>query len=118
MRMRTALIKSKNLVSVRILQAITPRYAQDYITRFGFDAKYHPPYLTMALGAGNVTPLQWSVRMRCSPTAVSASALFYRAYRRRQGQHVAQARPQRAGENAGALSMGECLHHGQLMQDV
>jgi penicillin-binding protein 1A len=58
MRMRTALTKSKNLVSVRILQAITPQYAQDYITRFGFDAKYHPPYLTMALGAGNVTPLQ------------------------------------------------------------
>jgi penicillin-binding protein 1A len=58
MRLRTALVKSKNLISVRILQAITPQYAQDYITRFGFDAKLHPPYLTMALGAGNVTPLQ------------------------------------------------------------
>jgi penicillin-binding protein 1A len=40
------------------MQAITPQYAQDYITRFGFDPKLHPPYLTMALGAGNVTPLQ------------------------------------------------------------
>src|SRR5687767_1198111 len=58
MRLRTALVKSKNLVSVRILQAISPQYAQDYVTRFGFDAKLHPPYLTMALGAGNVTPLQ------------------------------------------------------------
>ena len=58
MRMRTGLVKSKNLVSVRILQAISPQYAQDYITRFGFDPKLHPPYLTMALGAGNVTPLQ------------------------------------------------------------
>ena len=58
MRMRTALVKSKNLVSVRILQAIGPQYAQDYITRFGFDPKLHPPYLTMALGAGNATPLQ------------------------------------------------------------
>lgn len=58
MRLRTALMKSKNLVSVRILQAITPQYAQDYITRFGFDPKLHPPYLTMALGAGNVTPMQ------------------------------------------------------------
>jgi len=58
MRMRTALAKSKNLVSVRILQAISPQYAQDYIARFGFDPKLHPPYLTMALGAGNVTPLQ------------------------------------------------------------
>jgi penicillin-binding protein 1A len=56
--MRQALVRSKNLVSIRILQAIGTRYAQDYITRFGFDAKLHPPYLTMALGAGNATPLQ------------------------------------------------------------
>ncbi|MBX3650226.1 MAG: penicillin-binding protein 1A [Burkholderiales bacterium] len=58
MRLRTALAKSKNLVSVRVLQAITPQYAQDYIGRFGFDPKLHPPYLTMALGAGTVTPMQ------------------------------------------------------------
>jgi penicillin-binding protein 1A len=58
MRLRTALAKSKNLVSVRILQAISPQYAQDYVARFGFDPKLHPPYLTMALGAGNATPLQ------------------------------------------------------------
>lgn len=58
MRMRQALTKSKNMVSIRILQSITPRYAQDYITKFGLDAEKHPPYLTMALGAGSVTPLQ------------------------------------------------------------
>ena len=58
LRMRTALAKSKNMVSIRILQSIDPKYAQDYITRFGFDADKHPPYLTMALGAGSVTPLQ------------------------------------------------------------
>jgi penicillin-binding protein 1A len=58
MRLRTALTKSKNLVSIRILQSITPEYAQDYITRFGFPADRHPPYLTMALGAGSVTPMQ------------------------------------------------------------
>jgi len=58
MRLRTALMKSKNLISVRILQAISPQYAQDYIARFGFDPKMHPPYLTMALGAGNATPMQ------------------------------------------------------------
>jgi len=38
MRMRQALLKSKNLVSIRILQSITPQYARDYITKFGFDA--------------------------------------------------------------------------------
>nr|WP_246487416.1 penicillin-binding protein 1A [Ferrigenium kumadai] len=58
MRMRKALTKSKNLVSIRILQSITPQYAQDYITKFGFEADKHPPYLTMALGAGSVTPMQ------------------------------------------------------------
>ena len=56
--MRNALTKSKNLVSIRILMAISPQYAQEYITKFGFDPKNHPPYLTMALGAGSVTPLQ------------------------------------------------------------
>jgi len=58
MRMRQGLIKSKNLVSIRILQSITPEYAHDYITRFGFDPTRYPAYLTMALGAGSVTPLQ------------------------------------------------------------
>jgi penicillin-binding protein 1A len=58
MRLRTALAKSKNLVSVRIIRAIGPSYAQEYIQRFGFEAEKHPPYLTMALGAGSVTPLQ------------------------------------------------------------
>jgi len=56
--LRTALAKSKNMVSIRILQSIGPGYAQQWITRFGFDPDKHPPYLTMALGAGSVTPLQ------------------------------------------------------------
>ena len=58
MRLRNALAKSKNLVTVRVMQAIGPQYVQDYIGRFGFDPKLHPPYLTMALGAGSATPLQ------------------------------------------------------------
>lgn len=56
-RMRTALTKSKNVVSIRILDSIGPRYAQDYATKFGFARKHNPAYLTMALGAGEVTPL-------------------------------------------------------------
>ena len=58
MRIRQALARSKNLVTIRVLQAIGPQYAQDYITRFGFDPKLHPAYLTMGLGAGAATPLQ------------------------------------------------------------
>lgn len=56
--MREALTRSRNMVSIRILQAISPRYAQEYVTRFGFEASKHPPYLPMALGSGAVSPLQ------------------------------------------------------------
>ena len=58
MSMRTGLAKSKNMISIRILQAVGPKTAQEWVSRFGFDAEKHPAYLTMALGAGSVTPLQ------------------------------------------------------------
>jgi penicillin-binding protein 1A len=58
MPLRTALAKSKNMVSIRVLQSVGVHYAQDWITRFGFEAEKHPAYLTMALGAGSVTPMQ------------------------------------------------------------
>ncbi len=58
MSIRRGLAKSKNMVSIRLLQSITPGYAQQWVTRFGFEAEKHPAYLTMALGAGSVTPLQ------------------------------------------------------------
>ncbi|MFM6986243.1 MAG: penicillin-binding protein 1A [Hydrogenophaga sp.] len=58
MSVRRALAKSKNMVSIRVLQVVGAQSAQDWITRFGFEADKHPPYLTMALGAGSVTPLQ------------------------------------------------------------
>jgi len=58
MTMRRGLEKSKNMISIRILQAIGAPYAQNWITRFGFEADKHPAYLPMALGTGSVTPLQ------------------------------------------------------------
>ena len=58
MTLRTGLARSKNVVSIRVLQAVGPKTAQDWVARFGFDAEKHPPYLTMALGAGSVTPMQ------------------------------------------------------------
>jgi penicillin-binding protein 1A len=58
MSMRRALAKSKNMVSIRILQAVGPQITQEWITHFGFEADKHPAYLTMALGAGSVTPMQ------------------------------------------------------------
>ena len=58
MSLRRGLEKSKNMISIRILQAIGAPYAQQWITRFGFEADKHPAYLPMALGTGSVTPLQ------------------------------------------------------------
>ncbi|MBL8483227.1 MAG: penicillin-binding protein 1A [Rhodocyclaceae bacterium] len=57
-QLRTALARSKNMVSIRLLRSIGTRYAQDYAVRFGFDADKNPPYLTLALGAGLVSPWQ------------------------------------------------------------
>jgi len=56
--LRTALMRSKNVVSVRVLRAIGTSYARDYLERFGFDSERHPNDLTMTLGSGSVTPLQ------------------------------------------------------------
>lgn len=58
MTMRAGLARSKNLVSIRVLQAVGPKAAQQWVARFGFDAEKHPAYLPMALGAGSVTPMQ------------------------------------------------------------
>jgi len=101
MRIRAALAKSKNLVTVRVLQAIGPQYAQDYIGRFGFDPKLHPAYLTMGLGAGSATPLQM----------VTAYAVFANGGYRispyviarivdAKGNVLSEAEPVVAGENA------------------
>jgi penicillin-binding protein 1A len=58
LRMRQALARSKNLVSVRVIKAIGPGFAQKHVARFGFEPSRHPAVLTMALGAGTVTPWQ------------------------------------------------------------
>ena len=58
MSMRDALAKSKNMVSIQILDHIGVHYGQEYAMKFGFDAAKNPPYLPLALGAGAVTPMQ------------------------------------------------------------
>jgi penicillin-binding protein 1A len=57
-RLREALIKSRNLVSIRILQSIGLRYAINYIQRFGFEREHMPYNLSLALGSGSYSPLQ------------------------------------------------------------
>src|SRR3954471_14925353 len=101
MRMRTALAKSKNMVSIRILDAIGPKYAQDYVTRFGFDAERHPPYLTMALGAGSVTAWQMA---RAYAVFANGGYLIQPYFIHKivddHGNAIALANPLRAGEES------------------
>jgi len=101
LRLRQALAKSKNLVSIRLLQAIGPRYAQGWISRFGFEADKHPAYLTMALGAGSVTP--WALLNGYSVFANGGYALQLHLISRvtdANGRTLMQAQPVTAGSDA------------------
>jgi penicillin-binding protein 1A len=101
MRLRTALVKSKNLVSIRILQAIGPQYAQDYAKRFGFDPKQHPPYLTMALGAGSATPFQMAQAYSVFANGgYRVVPYFIERIEDNRGNVLAEAKPPRAGDSA------------------
>jgi penicillin-binding protein 1A len=101
MRFREALTKSKNLVSIRILQAIGPRYAQDYSTRFGFDADRQPPYLTLALGVGSVTAMQMATAYGVFANGgYRVVPYFVERIEDDSGNVLARANPLRVGEGA------------------
>ncbi|HET9580381.1 MAG TPA: penicillin-binding protein 1A [Usitatibacter sp.] len=101
MRLRTALAKSKNMISIRLLQAIGPGYAQDYIQRFGFDPKMHPAYLTMALGAGNATPLQMAAAYAVFANGgYRVKPWFIERVEDNRGQTLYAAKPETAGVDA------------------
>jgi penicillin-binding protein 1A len=101
MTMRRGLMKSKNMVSIRILNKIGARYGQEFATRFGFDAERNPPYLTLALGAGSTTPLQMAGAYavfanggyRINPYLISRVTDA-------DGKVLSQARPEKAGVDA------------------
>ncbi len=57
-RLRKALALSLNLVAVRLLRAITPEYAAEFMGRFGFDSARLPKNLSLTLGSAEVTPVQ------------------------------------------------------------
>ena len=120
MRMRQALAKSKNMVSIRILQSIGPRYAQDYITRFGFDEDKHPAYLTMALGAGSVTP--WQMAGAYSVFANGGYRIEPYVVARitdANGKLLAQAKPLKAGdENNRAIDGRNAFIMDSLLRGV
>jgi penicillin-binding protein 1A len=120
MRLRTALAKSKNMVSIRILEAIGPKYAQEYVTRFGFEPEKHPPYLTMALGAGSVTAWQMA---RAYGVFANGGYLVQPYFILKivddRGNPLALANPKRAGdESLRVLDPRNAFIMDHMMQDV
>ncbi|MGZ9709757.1 penicillin-binding protein 1A [Glaciimonas sp. GNP009] len=102
MPMRTGLQRSKNLVTVRLMDAIGAKYAQDFVTtHFGFDRDKIPPYLPTALGAGQTTPLQLAGAYavlanggyRVNPYLISEVVDAH-------GVALSRAQPEIAGQNA------------------
>src|SRR5213083_89398 len=120
MSMRMALAKSKNMVSIRILQTISPQYAQDYITRFGFNADRHPPYLTMALGAGSATPLQMARAFSVFATGgYRTEPYVIQKVVDDRGNVLAQAQPARAGdESLRVIDARNAFIMDSMMHDV
>jgi penicillin-binding protein 1A len=119
MSMRRGLAKSKNMISIRILQAIGAPYAQEWVTRFGFDEDKHPAYLTMALGAGSVTPMQmvsaYSVfangGFRVNPWLISKVA-------EQKGKVLVETKPPVLDESARAIDARNAFMMGSLLQEV
>lgn len=100
-RLREALVRSKNLVSIRILQTIGIPYARDYLARFGFEARKLPPYMPLALGAGEVTPYE----MAAAYSVFANGGYYIKPYYIQRivdarGRVLAMARPVRAGAGA------------------
>jgi penicillin-binding protein 1A len=120
LRMRQGLTRSKNLVSIRILQAIGLQYAQDYVTKFGFDKDKIKPFLTMALGAGSVTPMQmvggYSV---FANGGFRIMPYFIQRIEDGQGKLIAQAAAIVAGEGAEqVIDVRNAFTMVNMMQDV
>jgi penicillin-binding protein 1A len=119
MSMRRGLAKSKNMISIRILQAISPGFAQDWATRFGFEAEKHPAFLTMALGAGSVTPLQMATAYgvfanggyRVSPILISKITDS-------KGRLLNEAKPPVLDESARAINARNAFIMSSLLQEV
>jgi penicillin-binding protein 1A len=119
MTLRTALAKSKNMVSIRVLQAVGAQNAQQWITRFGFDAERHPPYLTMALGAGSVTPLQMVVGYSVFANGgYRVNPYLIQKVTDPMGKVLSQYTPIEQEESARAIDPRNAFVMSQLLQEV
>jgi penicillin-binding protein 1A len=119
MTLRKGLAKSKNMISIRILQAVGTRNSQEWVTKFGFDEDKHPAYLTMALGAGSVTPMQMATGysvfanggMRVQPHMITRVTDH-------KGKILVDSPPQMANEANRAITPRNAFVMTSLLQEV
>ncbi|MDO4794974.1 MAG: PBP1A family penicillin-binding protein [Brachymonas sp.] len=117
--MRQALIRSKNLVSVRILQTVGTKKAQDWAGRFGFPAERTPPYLTMALGAGTVTPLELATGFSVFANGgYKVNPYIIALIKDQRGQTIAEVNPPALDESMRAISQRNAFIMNTMMNDV
>ena len=119
MPLKRALARSKNMVSIQVLQSIGPAEAQEWVSRFGFDADKHPPFLTMALGAGAVTPLQMATAygVFASGGYLVAPRLIDRVTDQ-QGRVLIEAPKPRLDESMRAIDARNAFVMSDLLQEV
>jgi penicillin-binding protein 1A len=119
MPLHIALAKSKNMVSIRILQAVGTQTAQQWITRFGFDAEKHPAYLPMALGAGSVTPMQMATGYavfanggyRVNPWLITKITDY-------KGRTIVESQPPLPSESVRAIDARNAFVMDRLLQEI
>jgi penicillin-binding protein 1A len=119
MSMRRGLAKSKNMISIRILQSIGPAYAQEWVSRFGFDPEKHPAYLTMALGAGSVTPLQMASAYGVfSNSGYRLNPFLIEKVTDSKGRVLHEAKPQPLDESNHVIDSRNAFVMTSLLQEV
>lgn len=118
--MRTGLVRSKNVVSIRILREIGPEYARDYLSRFGFDPERHPANLTIALGTGAVTPLQMAgAYSMFANGGFQVNPYLIQKITDARGAILAEATPVQAGqEDARVLDPRNAFAMDTMLRDV
>ena len=119
MTLRRGLAKSKNMISIRVLRSIGTKYAQDWITRFGFEADKHPAYLTMALGAGSVTPMQMADGFAVFANGgYRVNPMLVLKVTDSRGHALAQYRPAVLNESMRAIDARNAFMMSSLLQEV
>ncbi len=119
MTLRRGLAKSKNMISIRVLRSIGTKYAQDWVTRFGFDADKHPAYLTMALGAGSVTPMQMADGFAVFANGgYRVNPMLVLKVTDSRGHALAQYRPAVLNESMRAIDARNAFMMSSLLQEV